>query len=90
MRFSKTTVGVWDLNGVLTIDALANRMDAETEGLLRRSRGLLQTMHADDREEAANLHEKIQAAVDACDSAALRNASKALRELLFFVEGQAS
>ena len=75
---------------VVTIDALATRMDAETQGLLERSRGLLPTMHADDREEAVNLHEKIQAAVDACDSAALRDASKALRELLFFVEGQAS
>ena len=46
-------------------------------------------MHADDREEAIDLHEKIEAAIAAGDSAALEEASKALKELLFFVEGQA-
>jgi molecular chaperone DnaK len=76
-------------DNVVTIDALSSHMDAETGGLLERSRGLLSRMHADDREEAVNLHEKIEAAVESGDSAALKEASKTLRELLFFVEGQA-
>jgi hypothetical protein len=44
-------------------------------------------MHADDREEAIALHEKIDGAVVSGDVGALKEATGALRELLFFVEG---
>ena len=62
--------------------------DAEIESLLERSRRLLAKMHAEDREEAIDLHEKIDAATASGDAAALKEATNALKELLFFVEGQ--
>jgi hypothetical protein len=45
-------------------------------------------MHAEDREEAIDLHEKIGTATASGDAAALKQAAGALKELLFFVEGQ--
>jgi hypothetical protein len=45
-------------------------------------------MHAEDREEAIDLHEKIDMAMASGDAAALREATGALKEFLFFVEGQ--
>jgi molecular chaperone DnaK (HSP70) len=60
----------------------------EAQDLLERSRRLLDGMHAEDREEAIGLHESIEAALASGDSTALAEASKALKELLFFVEGQ--
>jgi molecular chaperone DnaK len=62
--------------------------DLEARHLLERSRRLLDRMHAEDREEAIELHEKIEAAIDAGSASQLRDASRALEELLFFVEGQ--
>ncbi|MBZ5723482.1 MAG: Hsp70 family protein [Acidobacteriia bacterium] len=61
--------------------------DAGLESLLERSRRLLAKMHAEDREEAIDLHEKIETAMASRDAAALQEASGALKELLFFVEG---
>ena len=63
--------------------------DTALQALLDRSRRALGNMHPEDREEAIDLHEKIEAAVQSGDTQALEQASKALRELLFFVEGQA-
>jgi molecular chaperone DnaK len=62
--------------------------DAEIESLLERSRRLLAKMHAEDREEAIDLHEKIDTAMASGDAAALQEATGALKELLFFVEGR--
>jgi molecular chaperone DnaK (HSP70) len=73
---------------VVTIDG-ATRADRVTADLLERSRRLLGNMHEDDREEAVNLHERIETAVATGDSKELQKASEALRELMFFVEGQA-
>jgi len=61
--------------------------DAEIENLLERSRRLLGAMHAEDREEAIDLHEKIETAIASGDAAALKESIAALKELLFFVEG---
>lgn len=63
--------------------------DTRVRDLLERSRQRLEQMHADDREEAVELHERIAAAMETGDRDALRNASRALGELLFFVEGKA-
>jgi molecular chaperone DnaK len=60
----------------------------EARELLERSRRLLQSMHAEDREEAIGLHETIEAALASGDSEALEGACRELKELLFFVEGQ--
>jgi molecular chaperone DnaK (HSP70) len=92
----------WDATGleeetapgkVITIDnagaAAAQAADDATGQLLARSRALLEKMHADDREEAIDLHERIESAVESGDAKSLEQATKALRELLFFVEGQA-
>jgi hypothetical protein len=63
----------------------------EDEGrkLIERSRLLLDTIHEEDREEAIDLNEAIEAAIDNRDAAALRQAVDHLREMLFFVEGRA-
>jgi molecular chaperone DnaK (HSP70) len=63
-------------------------LDRDTDSLLERSRRLLEAMHPDDREEAIELHERIQAAAEAGDQHELDVASNALRELLFFIEGK--
>ncbi len=60
--------------------------DAEAQSLIERSRRLLDTMHAEDREEAIDLHERIGGAIQAKDSKALAESMRALKELLFFVE----
>jgi molecular chaperone DnaK len=62
--------------------------DLEARHLLERSRRLLDSMHADDREAAIELHEKIETAIDVGSASELQAASQALEELLFFVEGQ--
>ena len=67
-------------------DFLAGR-DAAA-GLLDRSRALLDTMHDEDKEEAIDLHERIEAALEARDVDALEEAAGLLEELLFFVEGR--
>src|SRR5438034_7131904 len=54
--------------------------DAEIESLLERSHWLLAKMHAEDREEAIDLHEKIDTAAASGDVAALKEASGALKE----------
>lgn len=78
----------------VTIDVAAEAepqpYDDETAQLLARSRGLLEKMHGDDREEAIGLHEQIESALESNDAAALQKATAELRELLFFVEGQPS
>lgn len=56
--------------------------------LLERSRGLLDTMHDEDKEEAIDLHEEIEMALAAEDRKALGKACQKLNELLFFVEGR--
>ncbi len=77
--------------GGQTIEAEARATlpgEDEAEDLVQRSRKLLPKMHGDDREEAIDLHEKIEIAIAGGDGAALAEASRALRELLFFMEGK--
>jgi hypothetical protein len=64
---------------------------AEDEGrqAIERSRHLLDQIHEDDREEVIGLNRSIEAAIEARDAAALKQAVHDLRELLFFVEGRA-
>jgi molecular chaperone DnaK len=62
--------------------------EKESEDLVARSRAILEKMHAEDREEAIDLHEKIGNAIQSGDAAALVEASRELRELLFFMEGR--
>jgi molecular chaperone DnaK len=62
----------------------------EARALLERSRRLLDKMHAEDREEAIELHEAIEMALSSGNEAALDESVRALKELLFFVEGQSS
>jgi molecular chaperone DnaK len=62
--------------------------EVEAADLVERSRKLLEKMHPEDREEAIDLHEKIEIAIAGGDGTALAEASQALRELLFFMEGK--
>jgi len=62
--------------------------DSEIAGLVERSQLLLPKMHAEDREDAIGLHERIASASASGDAAALKEATAQLKELLFFVEGQ--
>ena len=68
-------------------EAWAKAWDAASS-LIERSRGQLAQMHDEDREEAIDLHEKIEAASSARDEAALGAAVAQLKELLFFIEGR--
>src|SRR5260370_20177968 len=61
--------------------------DAEARSLIERSRRLLDTMHAEDREEAIDLHERIGVAIESKDTQALDDAIQGMKELLFFVHG---
>jgi molecular chaperone DnaK (HSP70) len=62
--------------------------EAEAKSLMARSRKLLDGMHEEDREDAIDLHERIEGAIQAGDAESLAKASRALTELLFFMEGQ--
>ena len=61
--------------------------EREANDLVERSRQLFDSMNPEDKEEAIELHERIQAAISSNDPEALKKATAALRELLFFVEG---
>ncbi len=65
----------------------AHALETEARQVVERARALFERMHADDREEAVNLTEGIEAALAARDRGALSSAMEELRELLFFVEG---
>jgi hypothetical protein len=77
--------------GVETIapeDPAWTQVSGEARRLLIRSRGLFERMHDEDREEAIDLHERIEQAIAAQEAEALAEAEDKLRELLFFVEGK--
>ena len=59
----------------------------EASDLVEQSQRVMGTLHEEDREEAIDLHEKINAAIRSNDAGALKKATGDLRELLFFVEG---
>ena len=63
---------------------------AESEGrqLVERSRGMLDRIHEEDREEAIDLSRAIEAAIERRDVTALQQAIHGLREMLFFIEGR--
>ena len=62
---------------------------AESEGrqLIERSRGMLDRIHEEDREEAIDLNRAIEEAIERHDGTALWQAIHGLREMLFFIEG---
>jgi molecular chaperone DnaK (HSP70) len=62
---------------------------SEARALLERSRRLLDTMTAEDREEAIALHEQIEGALQTADWEALRTVMTELADLLFYVEESA-
>lgn len=65
-----------------------SQMRHRAESLLERSRGALQKMHGDDKEEAIDLHEQIETALSSKNPELLEDACLELNELLFFVEGK--
>jgi molecular chaperone DnaK len=80
-----------EMNGeVLETEAKRARLPGEQEALdlMERSRKLFDRMHAEDREEAIDIHEKIGAAMERGDAPALAQASRKLKEMLFFMEGK--
>ena len=81
-------VEVQKTNGkIIPMDANWVEHRRQAVDLIQRSRRLLDTMHAEDKEEAIALTEAIETAVTHRDSHALVEALKSLQELLFFVEG---
>jgi hypothetical protein len=81
-------VEVQKTNGkLISMDANWVEQRREAVDLIQRSRRLLDSMHAEDKEEALALAEAIETAVAHRDSHALADALKSLKELLFFVEG---
>lgn len=61
----------------------------EGKRLIERSRQLLERIHEEDREEAIDLNQAIESAIESQDRAELQKSVVSLRELLFFVEGHA-
>ena len=83
-----SVVDVQKTNGkMIGVDSNWVEQRREAVDLIQRSRRLLDSMHADDKEEAIVLTAAIETAVAHRDSHALAQALKALKELLFFVEG---
>jgi molecular chaperone DnaK (HSP70) len=83
-----SVVEVQKTNGkVIPMDSNWVEHRREAVDLIQRSRRLLDSMHADDKEEAIVLTAAIETAVAHRDSHALTQALKSLKELLFFVEG---
>ena len=68
--------------------APAQEFGSEARALVERSQKLLDRMHADDMDEAIDLHERIHNAIAAKDAEALEQARSTLAELIFFVEGK--
>ena len=56
--------------------------------MIERSRGLLDSIHEEDREEIIDLNQAIESALEEGNEEALLEAMNSLRELLFFVEGR--
>ena len=69
------------------IERLRNRLEALEQRVDALPR--LQTAHEEDREEVIDLNQAIETAINNLDASALKQAIHDLRELLFFVEGQA-
>ena len=75
-------------NKILEFDSPWGRAHRDAISLLERSRRLLNRIHPEDKEDAIDLHERIDSAITSRDTAALGEASEELKELLFFVEEQ--
>ena len=75
-------------NKILEFDSPWGRAHRDAISLLERSRRLLNRIHPEDKEDAIDLHERIDSAITSRDTAALSEASEELKELLFFVEDQ--
>jgi molecular chaperone DnaK (HSP70) len=60
----------------------------EASQVVERSRGLLEQMHEDDRDEVIDLQQKIETAIGAKDKRAVKDATQQLGDLLFFAEGK--
>ena len=73
---------------ILEFDSPWGRALREANNLLERSRRLLNRIHPEDQEDAIDLHERIDSAIAARDTAGLSGACEELKELLFFVEDQ--
>jgi hypothetical protein len=71
---------------ILEFDSPWGRAHRDANQLLERSRRLLGQIHPEDQEDAIDLHEKIDSAIIARDTAGLNEACEELKELLFFVE----
>ena len=73
---------------VLEFDSPWGRAHRDAKTLLERSRRLLDRIHPEDQEDAIDLHERIESAIAARDTAGLSEACEELKELLFYVEEQ--
>ena len=73
---------------ILQIDPEWRNAVEAANSLVEKSRGLLDGMHDEDKEEAIDLHERVESAIASNDSDALSEATQELKELLFFIEGK--
>jgi molecular chaperone DnaK len=75
-------------NGAAVVEDDWSAAEDEGRQMIERARLLLDKIHEDDREEAIDLNQAIESAIEDRDAAALRQAVDDLREMLFFVEGR--
>jgi len=73
---------------ILEFNPAWGQVRQDAKNLLERSRKLFDSMHAEDREEAIDMHEQIEAAIASRNTAEMSQACEELNELLFFVEGR--
>ena len=83
----ETTAVVDDNANPLKFDTAFSQKSQQAKALLERSRGLLQRVHEEDKEDIIDLHERINQALSEVNHAELDEALHELEELLFFVEG---
>ena len=66
-------------------DGGGDEQEARAIGLVKRSQELLERMHPDDREEAIDLHERIDEAIRDKRPAELKEAIAELEEIVYFI-----
>jgi molecular chaperone DnaK (HSP70) len=67
----------------------SSEISRQASDTVDRCRRLLAQMHEEDRQEAIDLNQRIEAAMASNDEQALKGTTEELSELLFFVEGKA-
>jgi molecular chaperone DnaK len=84
----KNTDGSGPSHAVVPTNDIWGEAVREASQVVGRSRGLLEQMHADDRDEVIELQQRVETAIASKDERAVKDATQQLRDLLFFAAGK--